>query len=229
VHFHAVIRVDGAEPTDDPPAWADTRALRSAVRAAAAAVRVEVTHQSGFRELGFGAQVDVRAISAGSETRSPRAVAAYLAKYATKAAEVVTGGVLSRRLTCLAAVPDDVDSHVRRLVETCWHLGADPQLEHLRLREWAHMLGFGGHFSTRSRRYSTTLTALRRERVAWRLSHQSAGSVPTAITGPWHYVGMGYANAGDKLLAVTAARDRHDALTAAREHRRTERPLALAA
>ena len=35
----------------------------------------------------------------------------------------------------------------------------------LRLRQWAHALGFRGHWSTRSRRYSTTFTALRRARV----------------------------------------------------------------
>lgn len=30
----------------------------------------------------------------------------------------------------------------------------------LGLRHWGHMPGYGGHFSTGSRRYSTTLTAL---------------------------------------------------------------------
>ena len=33
-----------------------------------------------------------------------------------------------------------------------------PSSRTLRLRPWAHMLGFRGHFSTKSRRYSTTLT-----------------------------------------------------------------------
>jgi len=42
------------------------------------------------------------------------------------------------------------------------------QHAHLRLRQWAHMLGFRGHFSTRTRHYSTTLTQLRAERTAWR-------------------------------------------------------------
>ncbi|MGV9251362.1 replication initiator [Streptomyces sp. NPDC003697] len=35
----------------------------------------------------------------------------------------------------------------------------------LRLRKWAHMLGFRGHFSTKSRAYSVTLGALRQERA----------------------------------------------------------------
>jgi hypothetical protein len=60
----------------------------------------------------------------------------------------------------------DVPAHVAELVRACWELGARPSLRSLRLRKWAHMLGFGGHFSSKSRRYSTTLGALRRARVA---------------------------------------------------------------
>ena len=37
-----------------------------------------------------------------------------------------------------------------------------------RLRRWTHMLGFGGHFATKSRRYSTTHKALRAARREWR-------------------------------------------------------------
>ncbi len=33
--------------------------------------------------------------------------------------------------------------------------------------KWVHMLGFRGHFSTKSRRYSITLGALRRARARW--------------------------------------------------------------
>jgi hypothetical protein len=51
------------------------------------------------------------------------------------------------------------------MILTCWHLGALPELEDLRLRKWAHMLGFRGHFSTKSRAYSVTLGALRQERA----------------------------------------------------------------
>jgi hypothetical protein len=37
-----------------------------------------------------------------------------------------------------------------------------------RLRRWAHMLGFGGHFLTKSRRYSITFALLRNNRVEFR-------------------------------------------------------------
>jgi hypothetical protein len=42
------------------------------------------------------------------------------------------------------------------------------------------MLGFGGHFSTKSRRYSTTLGALRRGRVAYAILEARAW-MPAAI------------------------------------------------
>jgi len=54
-----------------------------------------------------------------------------------------------------------VPAHVAEPVRACFELAARPSLAGLRLGKWAHMLGFGGHFSTKSRRYST-LRALRR-------------------------------------------------------------------
>jgi hypothetical protein len=57
-----------------------------------------------------------------------------------------------------------VSDHVKRMIQTCWELGGDPVYAGLKLRRWGHQLGYGGHFSTKSRRYSTTLTALRNVR-----------------------------------------------------------------
>jgi replication initiator protein RepSA len=64
----------------------------------------------------------------------------------------------------------NVPAHVAELVRACMELGGHPSLAKLRLRKWAHMLGFGGHFSSKSRRYSTTLGALRRARVAYAIA-----------------------------------------------------------
>jgi hypothetical protein len=67
-------------------------------------------------------------------------VAAYVAKYATKAAECT--GTLDRRLTPadrLAELP--VRDHARRYIAACLRLGRLPQLSGLRLAAWAHMLG----------------------------------------------------------------------------------------
>ena len=60
------------------------------------------------------------------------------------------------------------------MIRTAWNLGARPDLEDLRLRAWAHMLGFRGHFSTKTRRYSTTLGALRDARADWRRAQAAA-------------------------------------------------------
>ena len=43
---------------------------------------------------------------------------------------------------------------------------SSPSSRDLRLAAWAHMLGFRGHFSTKSRAYSITLGALRADRAS---------------------------------------------------------------
>jgi hypothetical protein len=137
--------------------------------------------------VAWGEQLDIRVVRDPGITAAPGAltegqVAGYLAKYATKSTEAT--GHRSGRLTA-----DDAKDagrrgdHVGRLIQACWAIGrreADEHAEQIsgtavptrlryaRLRRWAHMLGFGGHFSTKSRRYSTTLGALRRARIDWR-------------------------------------------------------------
>ncbi len=95
---------------------------------------------------------------------TPERVAAYLAKYATKSAEDF--GLGERRLSGLALSGVGVSAHVARIVRTARDLGAVDELAGL--RRWLHMLGFRGHFATKSRRYSTTLGAIRRERSDYR-------------------------------------------------------------
>ena len=62
---------------------------------------------------------------------------------------------------------EKVNVHARALIGTCWRLGALPQFAGLNPRRWAHMLGFRGHFTTKSRSYSTTFGALRAERATY--------------------------------------------------------------
>ena len=104
------------------------------------------------------------------------------------------------------------------LVRACWALGGRPELEGLRLRAWAHMLGFRGHWSTKSRRYSTTMGALRRARVAFAKRRRAKDGVPldawgrpedddqvVIVVASWAYVGSGYATEGERWLALSAA------------------------
>nr|WP_211291233.1 replication initiator [Kineococcus xinjiangensis] len=52
----------------------------------------------------------------------------------------------------------------------------------LLLVKWLHMLGFRGHFSTRSRRYSVTLGSLHEERRTW--WRRQRGRRPPACSAP---------------------------------------------
>jgi hypothetical protein len=78
----------------------------------------------------------------------------------------------------------------RRMITTCWQLGQRPEYASLHLAKWAHQLGYGGHFSTRSRRYSVTLTSRRQERrdtrTAWTRPQNGLPAEPGVITSEWH-------------------------------------------
>ncbi|KAB1911223.1 replication initiator [Micromonospora sp. AMSO31t] len=88
-----------------------------------------------------------------------------------------------------------------------------------RLRRWAHMLGYGGHFLTKGRRYSVTFQLLRDTRIAYRRhehqahEHPTAGGQPvdqigedtTLVVGTLTFAGVGWHTSGDALLANTAA------------------------
>ncbi len=213
VHFHAVIRLDGPDgPDSPPPHWATVPVLAEAVRAVAGRVRLTAPGGQivGPRVLRFGPQVDVRPVSShgtgAGERLHSAAVAGYIAKYATKGAESA-GAVDGRIHHARDMVTLPVRVHVLRMIGTCWWLGALPPFASLGLRRWAHMLGYGGHFSSKSRRYSTTLTALRQARSNHLAEEQRArlglSDRPTVTVGQWRYAGRGYSPAA-ALLAASA-------------------------
>ena len=148
VHFHAIIRLDGpAGPSTAPPTWATLDLLTAAIAQAAKAVHLETPAAPGLsaRTLAWGRELDIRTITTAGELTESR-VAAYVAKYATKAAECT--GTLDRRITPadqLDALP--VREHARRHIAECTRLSKLPGLEDLRLAAWAHMLGFSGHYA----------------------------------------------------------------------------------
>ncbi|MET7816292.1 replication initiator protein RepSA [Streptomyces sp. NPDC005395] len=217
VHFHAVVRLDGPDgPDTAPPGWATVALLDAAIRAAAARVAVPVPAAGDFpaRDLHWGKQVDVQPIGAlGHEELTEQAVASYVAKYATKAAE--TTGTVDRRIGELAELDRlDLPAHTRRLIEACCLL--DAAYPDRLLARWAHMLGFRGHFSTKSRRYSTTLGTLRQTRANYRARQErrerglsedlddTDGS--TLVLAHWTYAGQGH-SPGESWLAASIARD----------------------
>jgi replication initiator protein RepSA len=172
-----------------PPAEFTAELLEAAVRQTAEAVTVPcpaVDEDQGVTLTArWGEQLDVRHITeAGDDDKelSAEQVAGYVAKYATKGTEAL-GVTLDHRVCEVELEGLDVPTHVAELVRACWELGARPGLGRLRLRKWAHMLGFGGHFSTKSRRYSTTLGALRRARVAYAIRRRKGNTLPLDAWG----------------------------------------------
>ncbi|QGN46360.1 plasmid replication initiator protein [Micromonospora sp. WMMC415] len=101
-----------------------------------------------------------------------------------------------------------------------------------RLRRWAHMLGYGGHFLTKGRRYSVTFQLLRDIRVAYRRhehhhqtdEHNSGlravdqlDDTTTLVVGALTFAGVGWHTTGDALLANTAAAMARERRTTGRE------------
>ncbi|MFE1438561.1 replication initiator [Streptomyces sp. NPDC058739] len=248
IHFHAVIRFDGPKgPDSPPPAWATLDLLTDAIHAAATRVKIDVpaSGDQPARSLRWGTQLDVRPVKAfgDGEEISEQAVASYVAKYATKAAETTgatdapvhcrtcrgtgrsprydrPGSALGRCLDCqgtglgedLARL--EIPAHARRLMAACVRL--QPLYPARHLARWAHMLGFRGHFSTKSRRYSTTLSALRQVRADYRARQDrrerglsedlDASEGSTLVLAHWVFAGQGH-TPGESWLAATIAND----------------------
>lgn len=233
IHFHALIRLDGPK-TDTgfapAPAAATAAFLARVVEQSVEAVHFDAPplfEGDVTRRLRFGRQVDARPITTRHRTDdpdrelAPEQVAGYLAKYATKAA--------------MDAVHAD-NPHWRRLRitldEICDRIQRDAAADGIPLRDhpygllgkWRRMLGFRGHFSTKSRRYSVTLGRLRRARTTFqrRLAEANRQGVTldvrdlddlltdqdeetTLVIGQWSYAGSGWDTEGDAELAKAAA------------------------
>jgi hypothetical protein len=233
VHLHAIIRLDATPPADHsdrvapPPVWATVELLAQAIRQAAA--QAAVPCPLGSAPIRWGDQLDLAPIRPGLGEGSAGQVAGYLAKYATKATEGL-GATLDARITSLADLQRrELPEHTRRLVRACWALGARPPTAGLGLRRWAHMLGFGGHCTTKSRRYSVTFTALRAARRAWSARRRHGPTVALdphgrllpppgfVIDAGWQYVGRGYTTVADAWLAASMAAGHQEARPIARE------------
>ena len=201
-HIHAVIRADGPERTPPP---LEVGQLAGAAVSAARAVRV--VHPYGTAR--WGEQLDVRILQ--REEGHAEEIARYVAKYSTKSA--AEGGVLD------APIRHEVDlagrrlsPHFRRMVETAWSLGAENAFEGLQLRRHAHGLGYGGHFMSKSRGYSTTMGDLRAARASWQDLRRNGRDTTNdlSLTTRWKAVGAGWADQGEALWAEHQQRQQAD-------------------
>ena len=223
VHLHAVIRIDGRgeNPNDlvAPPAWATTKLVAHCLRTVLGEVAIpapDPNHPGGVTLVRWGDQHDLRPITLDGPATSGK-IANYPAKYLTKS--VTAGGLLDRpvrSLGHLARIP--LNPHARRMVETCWQLGQDEDftaaLDEATGRQpgrlpalirWSHAFGWGGHWISKSRRYSTTFGTLRAARRTWArtigavLAGRPVGDAfsrpdndpRTTILSTWRYAGRG--------------------------------------
>ena len=217
VHFHSVVRVDGPTgPDSRPPSFVTPALLCQAVRAAAAAVSIDVPASPVTRayRLMFGSQIDAEPITAHTPDdpatlAQDQQVAGYIAKYATKTTGA-TAGVDHpiRREEQIPTLP--VSEHHRAMIAAAWRLGGRPEFADLNLRKWAHMLGFRGHFLTKSRRYSTTFGALRSARAQHRLATELeqygiTDTTDVVVINNWTLIGIGYRSDAERELAEAIA------------------------
>jgi hypothetical protein len=221
VHLHAVVRADGPEQT--LPGVRPEVVLAHA--ALLAAKTVSVVHPSGVAR--WGRQIDVQVLERSAEARV-KAVAGYIAKYATKSSD--GAGSLDVRIRSERDLAQRrLPAHLRRMAETAWKLGGVPAFERWHLRRHAHGLGYGGHFLSKSKEYSTTLGDLRAARQQWQVDRartpgESADRSPRAR---WEAVGIGWANEGEASWAAAQRRRREDETRCALEDRYSRGPSEL--
>ncbi|MFI6742135.1 replication initiator [Nonomuraea sp. NPDC050451] len=234
VHLHVLARLDGVNPEDPeqtiaPPAWAGVELLTAALAHAAGRVSVPLPVVDGRTAAmaRWGAQLDVRPVQAREIDRAR--VAGYLAKYATKTVSDSVSGLPTSRPR--ADEPDvegggRLPAHVAALTATVRRLARLGTCRALRLARHVHTLGFRGHVTSKSRRYSTTFAALREARRAWRLSQRARERDPwvggdaglsdnegaaTVLVGDWRIAGIGYRTLGDRVLAEVLGREHRQA------------------
>jgi hypothetical protein len=205
VHFHVVVRLDGAEDRAMPPGVpVSPGELCAAIRKAAVGVCLDGDAGDGETvKLRFGEQLDTHALTGAEEGAELSAgkVAGYVAKYSCKASH--------EQITSRDAEPDGwrkkgVPEHLIEMAAAALRLSERAGLR--RIAGWVHMLGFRGHFVTKSRGYSTTLGELRAARAAYRAGQNEPPAASeddsTPVLAAWEYVGSGYLHPGDVLLAA---------------------------
>jgi hypothetical protein len=206
-HLHTLLRLDAANQASGDPAPGSAMSAEHLARVARrVASTTRLTVEGPLRTANvvrLGEQLDAQPLLAAGITvdDSPTGhrVATYLAKYVTKS--VTDLGVGPRRISEKAIDTLNVTAHVRAVLRTIVSLADDPGPPEM--VRWLHTLGYRGHVTTKTRDYSTTMTALRAQRHAWRASN--ADGEPGGPS-PWTFTGHGHQSDGERLLAASAAR-----------------------
>ncbi|MGI9098167.1 MAG: replication initiator [Solirubrobacteraceae bacterium] len=207
VHFHAIIRLDGAPDRATAPGVTVSAAdLCDAIRHAASRARLDGDAGDGeTTAICFGEQLHTRVLAGAENGRelNPGQVAAYVAKYSCKAShEQITSRDSDPERWRDRGVPEQLIA----MAAATLRLADRPGLRSL--DRWVHMLGFRGHFVTKSRLYSTNLRDLRAARATYRAQQHEppddgdGDDNTTEVLSVWQYIGSGYLNPGDVLLAA---------------------------
>jgi hypothetical protein len=226
IHFHAPVRLDGPDGPDGPPCGLPLTVadLESAVEHAATQVHVTSAPlpDGTVFELNFGNQLDTRTIrdTADRERHQPHQVhpeqlAAYLAKYLTKATEDF--GLKGTIRSTAHAAGAGATRHALRLIEVAEQLGRTAPGYEMLIRHLG-TLGYRGHPISKSRAYSVTFGHLRRARRRHR--RNPAGLAPDAdirqildddvpegfeLVSSWVFDGLGYLDLDTSAQAVASA------------------------
>ena len=231
VHFHAIIRLDGTDPTGPyrviiPHPALTAQLLTAAIRAAAASVWfATVPHPAKPKgwDICWGPQLDIRTVRmSGAAEITDTAVACYLAKYATKSTEAV--GPVAVRITTgnLHAYASPLTHHGRLIA---------PPGPSAATRTRTSKPCDAGHTCSDSAATSPPSPAATpplfapcappgSPGAAARTTPPSIAEETTLIVGRLTYVGTGWRTSGDEFLALSAA-------ARAREHRRIARDEAV--
>ncbi|MFW0789934.1 replication initiator [Gordonia sp. CPCC 205333] len=233
-HYHAIIRLDAPTTPDQPPTPPPPviNSSQLAVLAAQAARDITLTvpdptRAEGTRTLRLGTQTDVQPLDTTMPTNTRRKIAGYLAKYVTKS--VADTGITPKPISPHAigdpAITDTLTPHAYALWHTIINLAHQAPEHYAAMATKLHTLGYRGHVTTKSRRYSTTMGHLRAIRALWR-AHHPTGEPDTDNTNldteadcrPWSFAASGHHTHGDYQLTLTAARAHHDQLRARHQH-----------
>ncbi|SHT15669.1 replication initiator protein [Mycobacteroides abscessus subsp. abscessus] len=243
VHGPAATCGGGEKRHDTGPAWQPpitAAELAALVQHAASVVTLDVPNPRADNDIEtstvivrFGAQIDTQPLSPECATEqdnsresnaatgrlSPHRVAGYLAKYVTKSLQEL--GISARRLSGEAIADLDVTEHVRTILTTIDHLAKGARVLGIESLTgvgcWLHTLGYRGHITTKSRRYSTTLGTLRARRHQWTLKQivrdgkasqaNHADQITSAVHSDvcWQFDRAGHTSLGDRVLVLSAA------------------------
>ena len=210
LHFHCVLRLDGVDEDGElePPAPRARRRAADRRRARGRPARVGALPRSRRRAAGCPARA-----RAGARDPLGRAGRGARARHRGSAEDVGVVRGLHRQVRdqvhrggrradvpARSGRPRAAEGPPARRGATSSARGgsaATAHLQALRLRRWAHQLGFRGHCFTKSRRYSTTFTALRQARHEHQLrARRRAARRGRAESARWQLQRLGLPDAG---------------------------------